>query len=306
MMSTIDGTRQNIATTIEKTIGLREMALDRELLGYAFYYSKKSRAWGSLARGSLVVLLANEHMSMLKNAVGIELIHHASLIVDDLLDRARMRRGEKAFWIRYGPNIAILFAHKMVNKAVHLLNHDEVVRDVIDQMLSSEIYAQKDKVTSIEQYSERVRKKTGALFGLAAHLAATCPCSAILNLKDNRQALEEIGISHQILDDLKDARQTERSPTLFYTKKAQRQNFQHSILSLLQYGYSEAELRAYHHDLAFRSLKRLRNSIHGSLINEIMGLCWTIALGPSHRDLPRGALDCSSPECRLESRTLDH
>jgi heptaprenyl diphosphate synthase len=58
-------------------------------------------------------------------AVSVELIHKASLLLDDWIDGDVERHGEQAFHIEYGEHIAVMTAMKMVAESInHLLRSD--------------------------------------------------------------------------------------------------------------------------------------------------------------------------------------
>src|SRR5690606_23806285 len=75
----------------------------------------------------IVLLMANELFADLEEdawqlATCIELFHNFSLIHDDIMDKAPLRRGEETVHIRFGESTAILAGDVMLVKAYDFLN----------------------------------------------------------------------------------------------------------------------------------------------------------------------------------------
>lgn len=142
-MQTTTDIRQKLLQEIKNFIANSKLSeFEEELIKSSLYYSDDEETWGSLARGTLVLLLTNCHPDAINKAIGVELLHHASLIVDDIIDNAIERRGRKAFWRKHGVNISILFAHKLVSIAGSFLGNDATFFDTINNMVSCEIESQ--------------------------------------------------------------------------------------------------------------------------------------------------------------------
>lgn len=76
--------------------------------------------WGYCAGRSITTL--NEMFVPVKIAVIIELIHKASILLDDYIDGDIERRGEKSFWVEYGEKRTMLFVLHMIGRAIQLMN----------------------------------------------------------------------------------------------------------------------------------------------------------------------------------------
>ena len=140
--------------------------------------------------------------------VAVELVHMATLVHDDLIDRAGYRRGRTAAWARYGENAAraagdYLFARAFAELAA--TGDVRAVRTLARACLSlargeSLQRAQThDPATTVESYLERCALKTGKLFEAACLLGGGPGASAAL--ADFGLAL---GIAFQIADDILD------------------------------------------------------------------------------------------------------
>jgi geranylgeranyl pyrophosphate synthase len=138
--------------------------------------------------------------------VATELVHMATLVHDDLVDGARMRRGAPSAWSVFGPGAALsagdyLFACAFAelaatgdSEAVALLAHAclDLARGEALQRSQT-----RRPETTIEAYLERCALKTGKLFEAACRLGSGGDAA----LGDYGLAL---GIAFQIVDDILD------------------------------------------------------------------------------------------------------
>jgi geranylgeranyl pyrophosphate synthase len=134
--------------------------------------------------------------------VAVELIHMATLVHDDLIDRAHFRRGKAAAWSVHGAGAAraagdYLFARAFAEltatgdaRAVRILA-DATLRLARGEALQRT--QTHDPSTSVEAYLERCALKTGALFEAACRLGGGSGEFGV-----------SIGIAFQIVDDILD------------------------------------------------------------------------------------------------------
>ena len=143
----------------------------------------------------------------------IEFIHTATLVHDDIVDGATLRRGREAVHSRWGNDVTVLLGDYLYIKALALaLRHDvlpliRVLCDVTVGMIEGEIY-QLSKNGDIDitedEHFEIIRRKTAYLFGGCGRLGA------MLGQADERQrqALHDyglnLGMTFQIVDDVLD------------------------------------------------------------------------------------------------------
>ncbi|MBE3125995.1 MAG: polyprenyl synthetase family protein [Acidobacteria bacterium] len=143
----------------------------------------------------------------------VELVHTASLIHDDIVDNAGVRRGKESVHAKWGPNITVLLGDYLYIKSIGLSlqsRHDRVTRllaDVTARMIEGELdeYALAGDARITEgQYLNIVENKTAVLF------AACCRIGAILGLAspEEEEAVAafglNLGMTFQIVDDLLD------------------------------------------------------------------------------------------------------
>lgn len=138
----------------------------------------------------------------LAEGVAVELVHMATLLHDDIVDRARVRRGRAAAWTQHGPVAARaagdhLFARGFAELAatgdrakVSLLADASLALARGEALQRRQRY---DADTTVEDYLERVALKTGRLFEAACALGGGNPAYGL-----------QLGIAFQIADDILD------------------------------------------------------------------------------------------------------
>jgi octaprenyl-diphosphate synthase len=146
-------------------------------------------------------------------AAVVEFIHTATLVHDDIIDDADLRRGRLAVHSRWGNDITVLLGDYLYIKSMALaLTHDtlDIVRvlcDVTLKMIEGELYQltkNGDADISEEEHFDIMRRKTAYLFGGCAQIGG------MLGKIDGEkeQALREygfnLGIVFQLVDDLLD------------------------------------------------------------------------------------------------------
>ncbi len=151
-------------------------------------------------------------------AAAIELLHLGTLIHDDILDDAELRRGEPAFHTRNGTKEALLTGDWLFAQCFRLAAafsnpaNAKNLGAVVGIICSAEIRQDLDKYRysgSVREYLRKIAGKTAALFSLAFHVGASesgCPprTAAIL-----RRVGYDIGMAFQVIDDILDVEGTE-------------------------------------------------------------------------------------------------
>jgi geranylgeranyl diphosphate synthase type I len=142
-------------------------------------------------------------------AVGIELVHNASLVIDDIIDESAVRRGTPAAWAEYGHGPAIIASDGLLGEAFALFSADERAMQVVAESMvelgegeATELVA---RPTDEEEYLELARRKTGALFRAAAELGAVAADADAYTVEAFGQYAERVGIAFQMRDDVLDA-----------------------------------------------------------------------------------------------------
>ena len=135
--------------------------------------------------------------------VAVELVHMATLVHDDLIDGARVRRGRAAVWTEHGPDAARAAGDYLFSRAFAELagpgDHDgvTVLADASLALARGEALQRRqrhDPDTTIDSYLDRCALKTGKLFEAACLLGGGGGGEYGLLL----------GIAFQIADDILD------------------------------------------------------------------------------------------------------
>lgn len=175
---------------------------------------------GKRMRPVLVLLssrLFNDDVSIaVEGALAIETFHNFTLIHDDIMDNAPLRRGKDTVHIRWGINNAILSGDvMMVESNRHLTNLDaSVLKPVLTcfndtangvcegQQLDME-FEQRDDV-KIEEYIEMIRLKTAVLVGGCMKIGAIIGGASQQNADLLYDFGVNFGIAFQLQDDILD------------------------------------------------------------------------------------------------------
>ncbi len=145
-------------------------------------------------------------------ALGIELFHNFTLMHDDIMDAAPLRRGQPSVHARWDINRAILSGDALLVKAYERMSRNSEVRELFSrtallvcegQQLDMDL--ENNEQAGPSQYLEMIRCKTGAL------LRGALECGALVAgaPPDDRERIgtfgERLGLAFQLRDDLLDA-----------------------------------------------------------------------------------------------------
>ncbi|MBI3272114.1 MAG: polyprenyl synthetase family protein [Planctomycetes bacterium] len=143
----------------------------------------------------------------------VELIHTATLVHDDVLDEATLRRNIESLPMRWGNEMSVLFGDYLFARAFHLaadLRSQEAL-DILarasEALCLGEMLQTSERWNlqlSEEQYLSIIEKKTASLFGaccrLGAHFAGASPAVAAAFERFGT----DFGLAFQIVDDFVD------------------------------------------------------------------------------------------------------
>ncbi len=73
--------------------------------------------------------------------VGIELVHSASLVIDDIIDRSELRRGTTSAWAEFGYGPAIVSSDGLLGEAFALFSADPKATQVVAEGWSNSVSA---------------------------------------------------------------------------------------------------------------------------------------------------------------------
>ncbi len=158
----------------------------------------------------------------IQSAALVELLHCASLLHDDVIDAAAVRRGHISLNARFGNSAAILAGDLLLADIslrvaeIEQQRHDDGISSlglarclaaalrglVVGQAM--ELESVHDRHRGLEHYFETIALKTGALFSLAAGLGARLCSSTVCSVEDAECFGREYGRAFQMIDDLLD------------------------------------------------------------------------------------------------------
>jgi geranylgeranyl pyrophosphate synthase len=158
-----------------------------------------------------------ERDSLVRAGAAVELAHMASLVHDDVLDSAPLRRGRPTIYAFFGPGTATATGDFLFSRAFRLLRGRarlEQVRTLSDACLAlarGELAQRQDayaRFVGVERYLHRCELKTASLFEAACRLGSLAsshdePRSEALGRFGHR-----VGIAFQLLDDVLDVEGT--------------------------------------------------------------------------------------------------
>ncbi|MEM0271726.1 MAG: polyprenyl synthetase family protein [Thermoprotei archaeon] len=172
------------------------------------------KARGKLLRPTLVLLgsfcAGGINPLSLKAATAVELIHTASLIHDDLIDRDELRRGVPTVHKLFGEELAVLSGDLLISKAIELsapcgeLAIRELAKAAIDmsegEARDYEVQNSKRKI-GVEEYLDIVKLKTASLIGSSAAIGGIVSGGGADLYSSLREYGFNLGIAFQIRDD---------------------------------------------------------------------------------------------------------
>jgi geranylgeranyl diphosphate synthase type II len=152
-------------------------------------------------------------------ALSVEIFHNFTLMHDDIMDKAPLRRGKQTVHEKWNDNIAILSGDVMLVNAYQYLNKVEGLSLVQFQHLLGRLsriaaevcegqqfdmnFESRDDVTE-EEYIEMIRLKTSVLIGFSMEMGGLL-ASAPASVSDSLYRIgETIGLGFQLKDDLLD------------------------------------------------------------------------------------------------------
>lgn len=150
-------------------------------------------------------------------AMGIEIFHNFTLIHDDIMDKAPLRRGKKTVHEKWNSDVAILSGDAMLVKAYQYIVtvRPEILPQVVKvfnqtalevcegQQYDMNFETQED--VSEDDYIEMIRLKTSVLLGCALEIGALVSGASVTQSDLIYRFGESIGIAFQIQDDILDA-----------------------------------------------------------------------------------------------------
>lgn len=171
---------------------------------------------GKMLRPALLLLtgqacgrLTDEHLTL---AAVLEIVHMSTLVHDDVLDEAELRRRRPTINRLQGNEAAVLFGDYLISHAFHLCSTVDAfacrqigaTTNTVCEGELQQVHHRGDYQLSIDQYLEIIHRKTAALTGTACSLGAKYAGASETIVSELQQYGLEVGMAFQITDDVLD------------------------------------------------------------------------------------------------------
>lgn len=205
-----------IEKEIEKNIGARHPVLQEAS-------SHLLKAGGKRIRPVFVLLSAQFGTYDLRKikhvAVPLELIHMGSLVHDDVIDDAELRRGKKTIKAQWDNRVAMYTGDFIFAKAIEMATYSDVpelhgiLSDAMVEMVIGEVEQIRDQYNwqqNLRIYLRRIRRKTALLISVSCRLGALVSGAPSSQQHQLARYGYYVGMAFQITDDILDFVGTEK------------------------------------------------------------------------------------------------
>ena len=209
--------RQPISTELEDFISLfkESMTYGEGMLAQVLEHIRNRS--GKQMRPMLILLMA-KNFGVINDAtqhaaVGLELLHTASLVHDDVVDESAERRGQASVNATYDKKVAVLVGDFILSTAllhVSITQRYDIVRSLAElgRTLSNgeilQLTSIQNQAISEEVYYQVIKQKTAALFEACAGIGAMSAGASEEDVEAAKKFGQNLGIIFQIRDDIFD------------------------------------------------------------------------------------------------------
>ena len=150
-------------------------------------------------------------------AMAVEIFHNFTLLHDDIMDNADVRRGKPSVYAKWGGNVALLSGDAMLITAYKHLNRisasvlprvmnifSEMALEVCEGQQYDMDFESMEKV-SVVDYKQMIERKTSALLSGSAMIGATMAGASDDDVKKIYRFATELGLAFQLQDDVLDS-----------------------------------------------------------------------------------------------------
>ena len=200
--------------------GLDDLQLDRQPFGLYKPIRYVLGMGGKRVRPVLMLLIYNVYKNDLEKAlpvaIGLETYHNYTLLHDDVMDRAEVRRGHPCVHKVWDENTAILSGDSMLVMAYQLVSQcpAENLKEVLDLFTATaleigegqqyDVDFEKRLDVRADEYIEMIRLKTSVLLACAMKLGAIMGGASEKDAQLLYSIGESVGLAFQLQDDMLD------------------------------------------------------------------------------------------------------
>lgn len=230
--------------TVEERIRAQARVFDPAVEGYISYVCEKGgkrlRPVLALLAGGATGKISSSHVDL---AVIVELIHVATLVHDDIMDGAELRRDQPTANAKWGNAISVLLGDCLFSHALRLatgFSNTDICRRIADaaaEVCSGEIIQTQrryDLKLSIADYYRIIEMKTAALFSVACELGAFISEASPAVISALKTFGAKVGTAYQIYDDILDLAGTEEETGKTLGTDIRKGKFTLPVLLLMQ------------------------------------------------------------------------
>ena len=171
---------------------------------------------GKKLRSKLILSISGENESSYGLCAVVELIHLASLLHDDIVDEASLRRGARSVNAEFGAKNALMLGDVFYSKAFYeLLSLDKKIASIVANAVSKlaigellDVELSKSFNADKNLYLDMLYKKTAVLIEASAASAAIL---AGFDENDFKEYGKNLGIAFQLVDDILDIQGDEKT-----------------------------------------------------------------------------------------------
>lgn len=217
-------TNEQLLSAIENYLAQTEFPSEPQRLYAPIGYSLSG---GGKRLRPMLLMLANgifsdNTLQALPAAAAIEVFHNFTLLHDDIMDNASVRRGKPSVHAKWGQNVAILSGDAMLICAYRLLGEspaallpqilatfNNMALEVCEGQQYDMDFERKQKVSVVE-YMHMIELKTSVLLAGAVTIGATLGGASDEDCRRLHRFAIELGLAFQLQDDLLDSYGDER------------------------------------------------------------------------------------------------
>ena len=217
--NTMARTNNEILELFESALAQLSMPEEPELLYTPIIYSMSGG--GKRLRPVLLLMTAEAFGGSLEEAMpaalAVEIFHNFTLLHDDIMDNADVRRGKPSVYAKWGGNVALLSGDAMLITAYRSLAKvaserlprvmsifSDMALEVCEGQQYDMDFETMSKV-SVEEYMQMIERKTSALLSGSAMIGATMAGASEEDIKKIYRFATELGLAFQLQDDVLDS-----------------------------------------------------------------------------------------------------
>ena len=212
-------TNNEMLELFESALAQLRMPEEPELLYTPIIYSMSGG--GKRLRPVLLLITAEAFGGSVEEAMSaalaVEIFHNFTLLHDDIMDNADVRRGKPSVYAKWGGNVALLSGDAMLITAYKLLARvsserlpkvmgifSDMALEVCEGQQYDMDFETMSKV-SVEEYMQMIERKTSALLSGSAMIGATMAGASEEDVKKIYRFATELGLAFQLQDDVLDS-----------------------------------------------------------------------------------------------------